>query len=79
MTLTPETLAEGERSDAATRFFQCWRVRPRGESAWLYLEPKGLADLADHLADIEPGDTYDLEMFFATREEIDAWGEFDGW
>lgn len=74
-------MSDDERSDAASTcaLVGCWKVRPKGESYWLYLRPEDLKDLPDYLGGIEVGDTYELEMFMATPEEIASWPEFDGW
>ena len=55
------------------------RVRPRGDSGWLYLAAGELESLWDYANEAEPGAKWDLEMVTLTPEQVDAMGEFDGW
>lgn len=65
--------------DNTATLYTCWRVRPKDEVTWLLLEAAHMANIADFIGDVQPGDQFELEMFLATREEIENWGEFDGW
>lgn len=57
----------------------CVKVRPKGESEWLSMPVDDLAALADFLRLSVVGRAWELETFTATRAEIDATPEFDGW
>ncbi len=55
-----------------------WRVRPKGEKAWLTGER--LADVVDSIeAESDLGGQFELECVEMAEEDFAALGEFDGW